>query len=170
MNSTHEIDAIIAEMEAPVEEIKDDVLENPNENIPTYAVGDAVKLAPNAVFTSGAVIPQSILNSKLYIRQVLANGNYSIGIKTTGRIAGMVSGQYLMNFENAQQQVFLADAYAALVKANKVDVKSRPDARGNTLKTLKLNAMIIVVEEKNEWAHLQHGGWIPVQYLKKIGN
>lgn len=163
---------IVEEMDvaAPVlEEIQDDVLVIPSENVVKYSVGDAVKLAASAVYTSGAAVPQDIINSKLYIRQVLANDTYAVGIKTTGKIAGNVNVQYISAYEQAAKASEISNAYAALVKAENVIVRSRPDVKANNLKTIKFNAMVIITEEKGDWGHLLNGGWISLHNIKKIG-
>ena len=176
-----DIEAIFAEIEKKDEEpvidieekieepvIEDDELvENVVIEAPTFKIGDAVKLVPGATYATGGVIPNNLFNNKLYVR-TSKNGNYGIGVKTTGRISGSVAAKYLVAYSE-EIKVEPEICYIVLIKADTLDVKSRPVSDSRTLKTLHRGSIFTVIGEKDGWGHLKIGGWIPLDQVKRIG-
>lgn len=182
-----EIAAIIAELEKenqeeilieepvaeePIEEIiEDDVLveDKPEPALPIYKVGDTVKLLSDARYINNTSIPNSIKNSKLYIRNVNINDTYSISTKMSGRTAGAVHAKYIIPYtEKLTPAEDTSNHYLILVKVKDLNIKSRPDASSKTLKTIHFNGLYTVIEEKNNWGHLKIGGWIPLSDVRKL--
>lgn len=153
-------------IEEPEIEEDDELVESMVIEAPIFKIGDAVKLIPGATYATGGAIPNNLFNSKLYVR-TSKNGNYGIGVKTTGRISGSVAAKYLVAYSEeikAKPEI----CYLVLIKADSLDIKSRPDPSSKTLKTLHRNGLFTVVGEKNNWGHLKIGGWIPLEQVKKI--
>ena len=164
-----EIAEIVTEVMS--DNIVDDVLVEPNKpvEVVTYKIGDVVRLVPGSTYTSGTTIPNSILNSKLYIRSVGADNTYTVGIQMTGKIAGAVKAENMVTYSENMVIPNPANAYLAIINEDIVHIKSRPDEKGKTLKTIHRNGLFTIVEEKDGWGHLKIGGWIPVTSFKKIG-
>lgn len=170
-----EADAEVAEVFAPAVETEEEIIEDdvlvenkPEIPVPVFHIGDEVKLIPGAKYASGGEIPKNLFNSKLYVRTV-KNGSYGIGIKTTGRIAGSVEGKNLIAYTKEVPAAEPEIKYLVLIKAEKLDIKSRPEENSKTLKTIHKGGLYTVIGEKNGWGHLKIGGWIPLDQVKKIG-
>ena len=169
------LEVVVEEAVEPVEEIfEDDVLaeDRPPVELPTFKVGDIVKFTPDAKFIGGGNVPQSVINSKAYIREVYENG-YSIGRATAGRILGIVAPQYMSLFvEPKADEVVVEEfpVYVGILVGKNVKIMSRPETSSKTLKTISAPMLLTVVDEKKGWAHLKLGGWIPLENLKKINN
>jgi hypothetical protein len=151
-------------VEIPEEELmEDDVLVEDIDINTFFKIGDAVKLVPGAKFAAGGNIPANLFNTKLYVRDI-KDGRYSIGIRTTGRIAGSVHPSSIRAYG---ESVSLIDeepfeTYYISVNENSLDVKSKPTNNSKTLKTIYADDLYTVVGEKNGWGHLKIGGWIPL--------
>ncbi len=154
-----------AEEEVVIDEIiEDDVLveDRPPVEPLKFKIGNEVKLVPGATYDSGIAIPDSIINSKLYVRQI-KNGNYLIGLQMTGRILGSVKPENVIAY-SAPMPV-ATDAikpYLVFIQEDHLDLKSRPDVNAKTLKVLSKDGAFTVVDERDGWGHLKIGGWIPL--------
>lgn len=158
---------IIENIVEPV--IEDDVLieEQPAIKKPMLPVGAEVKVVPGAKYTSGIEVPDSILASKLYVRKV--NGNeYFVGLQKTGRILGALKAEDVVEYTAPVISKNIIKPYKVLITAEKVDIKSRPDNNAKTLKTIVYDSLFTVVDEKDGWAHLKIGGWIPLDTVIKL--
>ena len=186
MEKEEELDAIVAEVTAPfdndaeeiieivvpeVELMEDDVLveDKPAVEVRTYAIGDAVILASNAVSISGSNIPDKYKGVKVYVRTIRAGG-YGFSTSKTGRTCGfLVNPEYLTPYTENAIAVNTFKSYLILVKTDELDIKSRPIATSKTLKTIHRDGLFTVVDEKDNWGHLKIGGWIPLDQVRKIG-
>ena len=152
------------------EVIEDDVLV---ENRPVveprvYNIGDAVVLSANAVNAAGSSIPDRYKSVKVYIRSV-KNDCYGFSLNKTGRTSGfLVKSEYLTPYvENiAPKEEF--KNYLVLIKADELNIKSKPDTASNTLKTIHRDGLFTIVGEHNGWGHLKIGGWIPLDQVRKL--
>jgi hypothetical protein len=159
---------IPVEIEVPAEEMEDDVLiENKPIEEPKFEIGDEVKLIAGATFASGGPIPSNLFNTKLYVRQI-KNGNCAISIKPTGRISGSVKSTSLTKYTDFVEIEDDFDKYYILVKADSVDIKSKPTTNSKTLKTAPYHSFYCVIGEKDGWGHLRTGGWIPLDCARKL--
>jgi hypothetical protein len=152
---------ILAEVIVEDDEIKEVIIPKKS----GFEIGDEVKLVYGAKFASGKNIPEYLFNSKLYVRQI--NGEkYGIATKLNGTLVGTVNVKDLTGY--VEEEVISAESYLALILADEVKIKSRPEESGKTLKTISKNGIFTVVDEKDGWAHLKIGGWIPMNSFKKI--
>lgn len=152
---------ILAQVVVEDDEIKEIIIPKKS----GFEVGDEVKLVNGAKFASGKNIPEYLFNSKLYVRQI--NGEkYGVATKLNGTLVGTVNAKDLTGY--VEEEVIPAESYIALILADEVKIKSRPEESGKTLKTISKNGIFTVVDEKDGWAHLKIGGWIPMDSFKKI--
>ena len=152
---------ILAQVVVEDDEIKEIIIPKKS----GFEVGDEVKLVNGAKFASGKNIPEYLFNSKLYVRQI--NGEkYGVATKLNGTLVGTVNVKDLTGY--VEEEVIPAESYIALILADEVKIKSRPEESGKTLKTISKNGIFTVVDEKDGWAHLKIGGWIPMDSFKKI--
>ena len=159
---------IMVEIEIPAEEMEDDVLvESKPVEEPKFAVGDEVKLVAGAKFASGGSIPESLFNTKLYVRQI-KNDNYAISSKPTGRISGSVKPSSIVAYTKEEIVTDGFDPYLVLIRVENLDIKSKPIATSKTLKTIHFNGLYTIVGEKDGWGHMKIGGWIPLDCVRKL--
>ena len=164
-------DEIYVNIEVAEEElIEDDVLieDKAPVEVKNYNVGDMVMLTSNATDIAGNAIPSCYKNTKVYIRG-MKNGCYGFSAKPTGRTSGfLVKPEYIIPYIEQQIIEEAFKPYLILVKVDKLDIKSKPMANSNTLKTIHRDGLYTVVGEKNGWGHLKIGGWIPLDSIKKL--
>ena len=144
-----------------VEEPEDVLLETNPVDLPTFTVDDKVVLKPDAVYSNGTSVPASMINVPVYVRRVHKNNLYGISTNATGRINGMVHAQYLTKYE------FIVNSYNAFIPSG-VAIKAKANETSSTLKTLVNGGIFTIVNEKNDWAHLKNGGWVPVESIQKL--
>ena len=181
-----EIAAIIAEMENENEEkinihveenpeteeryFEDDILieNNPAVEVKTYNIGDPVVLSENAVNITGAEIPAKFKQVKVYIRTI-KNGCYGFSLNKTGKTSGfLVKPEYINSYIKNQKPEKEFKSYLILVKTDELNIKSQPNETSKTLKTIHKDGLYTIVDEYNNWGHLKIGGWIPLDYVKKL--
>ena len=68
---------------------------------PKFEVGDEIKLVSGAKYTTGRTIPDWVLKSTLYVRDIDGD-NITISVLKTGAITGVVNAKYIVN--NTQTQ------------------------------------------------------------------
>lgn len=130
---------------------------------PTLNIGDVIKLKSGAKYTNGINIPSWVINSTCYVRQKEdAKGNIAFSIQRVGAITGIVSKQYIENVESKK-------GYEATVTANAgLNVRQGPGTSYKIIRTLARGSKQTIVEEKDGWGKLAAGGWVSLNYVKKI--
>lgn len=81
----------------------------------TLEVGDEIKLVPGAKYTTGKAIPQWVINSKLYVRDVQGDSIVFSTLKT-GAITGVVDKKYIVQ---KQEEVLAVGDKVKLVSGAK---------------------------------------------------
>ena len=156
------------------------VLDNANLNSQTsskkeFEVGDEVSLLPNSTYTSGKGIPNWVLNSKLYIREIKKSGNYVISTQKTGDITGVVEAKYVIPYTenrntintNISSKPFTS--YLVYITADVLNVRQTPSTSAKITTQVTKNQIFTIVDEKNGWGKLKSGmGWISLAYTKKV--
>lgn len=122
-------------------------------------VGDVIKLKAGAKYTNGKTIPNWVINSKLYLREVQGN-NVVFSTQKTGAITGSVSKAYI--------QGSFTLGYKVKITSN-LNVRKSYTSLSKKVKTLAKNSYAYIVAEKGSWGKLQDGsGWISLKYTKKV--
>jgi uncharacterized protein YgiM (DUF1202 family) len=137
-------------------------------------VGDAVKLLPNATYTSGKAIPTWVFKSKLYIREIRANtGSYVISTLQSGAVTGVVAPQYVVPYDtildgsNSGSAAFTP--YLVKVTADMLNVRQKPTTSSPVTTQIKKGGIYTIVAEDGKWGKLKSGaGWIHLDYTKKV--
>ena len=137
-----------------------------------FKIGDEVALVKNAKYTTGKNIPQWVINSKLYIRQLLKDNKYVISTKKTGEITGSVEEKYLTLYKNPTPTETIEPVTPFLIRVNTavLNVRATPDATAKITAQVKKNQVYTIVAKKGEqWGKLKSGaGWIDLNYVKKV--
>lgn len=135
--------------------------DNPVNNQP-IRVGDIIKIKKGARYTNGALIPNWVINSTCYARQKEdAKGNIVFSIQRTGAITGIVSKNYLENQKSL--------SYQGIIIANSgLNVRQGPSTTNKVMRVIAKNSKVTIIEERNGWGKLSTGGWVSLNYVKKI--
>lgn len=80
--------------------------------------GDAAKLVSDAKYTSGKDIPTWVINSKVYVRDIRADGNVVFSTLQTGAVTGVTAGKNLRPYTENDEIIPAPDA--EIKKGNKV--------------------------------------------------
>lgn len=155
----------------PVEEIivEDDVLVADREPIelPKFSVGNTVMLISGALSSTNGALPANLFNTKLYIRNV-KDGNYGISTKMSGRALASVKAEYVTAYVANAEKVEAFIPYVVFIKGESLEIKSRPSVDSKTLSVAPSKGLFHVIGEKDGWCHLQIGGWLPLDSVRKI--
>ena len=139
----------------------------------SFAVGDTIKLVDNAKYTSGKSIPDWVIKSKLYVREIRNNGNIVFSTQKTGDVTGVTAPKYVYKEgEKAPSQDTSNTTFTPyLVKIN-TDVLNVRAGAGTSYKIttqVKRNGVYTIVNKSGDWGKLKSGaGWINLSYTEKI--
>ena len=137
------------------------------ENVELKA-GDAVKLRPEAKFSSGGLIPDSLKRSKLYIKEIRKNGKCAISTTPNGSVSGVVNMEFLVPYS----AVIIEDGfnpYLINVIIDDLNVYSNNRNTAKVTGTIHKNEVYTIVSEKSGWGKLKSGlGWINLEFTEKL--
>ena len=129
-------------------------------------VGDTCKLISGAKFTSGEDVPNWVINSTLYVREISSDDTVVISTLKTGAITGRVHKKYIQGAVAATTKPF--SPYVVIVTVAKLNVRSGPGTNYSINTTISKNGAYTIVEEQNGWGKLKSGaGWIALEYTTK---
>ena len=106
-------------------------------------IGDEIGLIQGAKYTNGKAVPQWIIDSKLYLRLILTDGNYIISTKKTGAITGIVSPDQILLDKNPKEEVF--KPYLVQVTAFTLNVRQEPTILSKITTQIKKNQIYTIV-------------------------
>lgn len=131
----------------------------------SFAVGSEVKLVAGAKYINGTAIPSWVINSKLYVREIRANGDIVFSTVKTGAITGVANKKYFVGGEVAS--VF--EPYQVKVTADALNIRSGPGTNYTKTGCITDKGVYTIVAENGTWLKLKSGvGWISGNYTEKI--
>lgn len=102
-----------------------------------FSIGDEVKLASGAKYTSGATIPGWLFGTKLYVRDIQGS-NIVFSTVKTGAVTGVVNKKYLTRYSATSGSVTTAptstSTTSALKVGDKVKMKNNAPIYGQSYK------------------------------------
>lgn len=152
-----------------------EAIENMEQNIVTPEVkafknGDAIRILPSSKYTTGADIPNWIINSKLYARsEADANDTIAFSISKTGPITGRTNIANVIEYtaEAPVDPDFVS--YIVQITADVLNVRAGADTSFKVTSQLYRHSLQTIVAEKDGWGRLKNGtGWISLKYTKKV--
>lgn len=152
-----------------------EAIKNMEQNIVTPEVkafknGDAIRILPGSKYTTGADIPNWIINSKLYARsEADANDTIAFSISKTGPITGRTNIANVMEYtaEAPVDPDFVS--YIVQITADVLNVRAGADTSFKVTSQLYRHSLQTIVAEKDGWGRLKNGtGWISLKYTKKV--
>lgn len=146
-------------------------------------VGDAVKLVEGAKYTNGQNIPNWVINSTVYVREIRLDGNIVFSTLKTGAITGVAEPKYFQGVSantntttNTTPTAF--KPYVVSVDTDELNVRKGAGTDYAVVATVNRGGAYTIVEEavaKNgdKWGLLKayeknRNGWIALNYTKKI--
>ena len=131
-------------------------------------VGDVIKLVEGAKYTSGAAIPNWVINSTLYARE-LQGDNVVFSTLKTGAITGVVNKKYIVGNVVEEEKKEEFKPYIVRVTADVLNIRAGAGTSYAIKGTITDHGAYTIVEEKNGYGKLKSGaGWIYLDYTKKI--
>ena len=137
-------------------------------------VGDVIKLKEGAVYTSGKSIPNWVIESTLYARQIRTNGDIVFSIQKTGAITGVVSPNQLQGTtsssnNNSSSSGSTTTSYLVQVTATALNIRSGPGTSYAVTGCIRDKGVYTIIAESDGWGKLKSGaGWICLDYTKKV--
>ena len=132
----------------------------------TLSVGDEVRLVEGAKYHTGASVPNWVINSTLYVRE-LQGDDVVISTLKTGAITGKVNKKYIVGQSSTPVAAFVP--YKVQVTVDALNIR---DGASNDYKingVIRDYGVYTIVEEKNGYGKLKSGaGWIYLDYTKKV--
>ena len=125
-------------------------------------VGDEIKLVSGATYADGKKIPSWLFGSKLYLRQIYANGNYVVSTLKSGAVTGVVKPSAVVAYNSGFKP------YTVIIDTAVLNVRAGAGTNYKITTKVKKNEIFTIVSEKNGWGELKSGaGWISLNYTKK---
>ena len=128
--------------------------------------GDVIKIGSGAKYTTGAPIPNWVINSKLYYRGEKDNGDIIFSTLQTGAITGVVERKYVTKVEEFKP-------YLVRVTADSLNIRKQPGTNYPIVGKITNKGVYTIVGEKpgqgaTKWLLLKSGaGWISSDYVEK---
>lgn len=131
----------------------------------SFAVGSEVKLVAGAKYINGTAIPSWVINSKLYVREIRANGDIVFSTVKTGAITGVANKKYFVGASDAST----FSEYQVKVTADALNIRSGPGTNYTKTGCITDKGVYTIVAENGTWLKLKSGvGWISGNYTEKI--
>ena len=121
-------------------------------------VGSIVSLADNATYADGSSIPNWVIKSKLYAREILGNGNVIISTQKTGAITGVVNKKYLSVGSALPKVKVVVDV---------LNVRESASTSSTVVDQIRKGTTHTVLETNGKWGHIDKG-WIYLPYTQKV--
>lgn len=129
-----------------------------------FGVGSEINLVAGATYINGKSIPNWILKSKLYVREVRDNGDIVFSTVKTGAITGVVNPKYVVGYTGADAFI----PYTVTITADVLNVRKGPGVLYGKVTEVKKGQVYHIVQVKNNWGLLKsNAGWISLAYTKK---
>ena len=137
-------------------------------------VGDAIRLLPGAVYTSGKAIPTWVFKSKLYLREIRSTtGSYVFSTQQTGAVTGVVDPKYVVAYDTpaagSSSGGSTFTSYLVKITADVLNVRQTPSTNAKITTQVKKGGVFTIVDQNGKWGKLKSGaGWIHLDYTKKV--
>ncbi len=131
-----------------------------------FKIGDAVQVIAGAIYlNNNKEVPNSLLNTKLYIREI-KNNNYVIARAKTGPILGEVSGEFIHLVEG---NIHVIKPYTVQIDDSNFPVYHSANKNSGIIKRFNNFPLLTIVDEKNGFGKIKIGaGWIDLSKVTKL--
>ena len=131
-----------------------------------FNVGDAVQLIAGAIYlNNNKEVPNTLLNTKLFVREVKAN-SCVIARAKTGPILGEVDNDHLRSIN---ENVAAIDPYIVQVPTANLPLYYSASKNSGIVKRLNRFALMTIVDEKAGFGKVKVGsGWLELAKVNKL--
>ena len=134
-----------------------------------YKIGEAVKLVSGAKYISGIAIPNWLLKTTVYVREIRKNGDIVFSTQKSGAITGVANQKYFINKNGTSVADKSFKSYIVCINTDVLNVRSGPSTSYKITTKVKKHELYTIIDEKNGWGKLKSGaGWISLTYVKKV--
>lgn len=130
--------------------------------------GDVIKLKSGATYISGQSIPNWVINSTLYAREIRKNGDIVFSTLKTGAITGVVSPSQLVG-STSSGSTTNTTKYLVKVTTDALNIRKGPGTNYLVTGCIRDKGVYTIVETSGNWGRLKSGaGWICLDYTSKV--
>lgn len=130
--------------------------------------GDVIKLKSGATYISGQSIPNWVINSTLYAREIRRNGDIVFSTLKTGAITGVVSPSQLVG-STSSGSTTNTTKYLVKVTTDALNIRKGPGTNYLVTGCIRDKGVYTIVETSGNWGRLKSGaGWICLDYTSKV--
>lgn len=133
-----------------------------------FEVGNEVRLNPGAKYTNGKTIPNWIVKSKLYVREVRPNGDIVFSLLKIGPVTGVTKKE---SFVGGATDVPAANnsEFKVRIVADSLNIRLGPGTSYSKVGTIRDKGIYTIVAQNGTWGYLKSKvGWISLNYTKKV--
>ena len=141
----------------------------PTPTVSNIKVGNVVKLKSGATYISGASIPQWVINSTLYAREIRKNGDIVFSTLKTGAITGVAHPNQFVGITSSSNPTPTTSSYLVKVTADALNIRKGPGTGNSITGCIRDKGVYTIVETSGNWGKLKSGiGWICLDYTKRV--
>ena len=131
-----------------------------------FKVNDAVQIIAGAIYLNNEKeVPESLFNTKLYIREVKSNSAVVARAKT-GPVLGEIANENLISLESNISNI---EPYYIQVPIMNLPAYQSPNKTSGVVKRFNRFALLTIVNEKNGFGKIKVGsGWIELAKVTKL--
>lgn len=131
-----------------------------------FKVNDTVQVLAGAIYLNNEKeVPESLLNTKLYVREAKSNSAVIARAKT-GPVLGEVSNENLVIVEGNIANI---ETYFVQVPTANLPVYYSPNKTSGVVKRLNRFALLTIVDEKNGFGKIKVGsGWVELSKVTRL--
>ena len=131
-----------------------------------FKVNDTVQVLAGAIYLNNEKeVPESLLNTKLYVREVKSDSAVIARAKM-GPVLGEVSNENLVIVEGNIANI---ETYFVQVPTTNLPVYYSPNKTSGVVKRLNRFALLTIVDEKNGFGKIKVGsGWIELSKVTRL--
>lgn len=140
-------------------------LEEPEEETPVKAerpeVGSVIRLADDAVYTTGKAVPEWVRKMTLYLREWVNDDVAAFSVYQTGGITGYVNRKYIMAEPSDKPVEPAPEAPAPEEIQPEVNVP-KADEPDTEAPSVPYTVTVTIVEERGGFGRMKNGHWLPL--------
>ena len=131
-----------------------------------FKIGDIIKLVPGAIYlNNNKDVPESLLNIKLFIREVKEN-SCIIARAKNGPILGEVENDNLILIDGNESRI---KPYIIQIPTENLPLYHSPNKNSGIIKRLNRFALFTIIDEKNGFGKIKVGaGWIDLSKINRL--
>ena len=129
-------------------------------------VGDMVSLKIGAVYSNGRSIPDTVINSKLILKEIKPNEQYVFGLAQNGKTLGSASSEYFVKYGMSQVGM---EPYTIITFKDETQLYAGPGNNFRKTETVAKHMLYTIIDEQNGFGRLKMNlNWIDLNDVSKV--